>query len=90
MLEKGWDPRPPYDSLKKDLVDIYPTSSSFKVMLGNAGHHVNRFMKDSFKYEKEQWAKSHKPPTFKVGDLILISPLNCNNMKGQRNLEVPL
>ncbi|MBW0583951.1 hypothetical protein O181_123666 [Austropuccinia psidii MF-1] len=22
MLEKGWNPRPPYDTLKKDLVDI--------------------------------------------------------------------
>ncbi|MBW0541081.1 hypothetical protein O181_080796 [Austropuccinia psidii MF-1] len=30
MLEKGWNPRLPYDTLKKDLVDIQPTESSFK------------------------------------------------------------
>ncbi|MBW0480095.1 hypothetical protein O181_019810 [Austropuccinia psidii MF-1] len=30
MLEKGWNPRIPYDTLKKDLVDIHPTASSFK------------------------------------------------------------
>ncbi|MBW0543906.1 hypothetical protein O181_083621 [Austropuccinia psidii MF-1] len=33
MLEKGWNPRLPYDTLKKDLVDINPTESSFKLML---------------------------------------------------------
>ncbi|MBW0591847.1 hypothetical protein O181_131562 [Austropuccinia psidii MF-1] len=29
-LEKGWNARLPYDTLKKDLVDIHPTASSFK------------------------------------------------------------
>ncbi|MBW0579884.1 hypothetical protein O181_119599 [Austropuccinia psidii MF-1] len=29
MLEKGWNPKLPVDTLKKDLVDIHPTSSSF-------------------------------------------------------------
>ncbi|MBW0551705.1 hypothetical protein O181_091420 [Austropuccinia psidii MF-1] len=29
MLEKGWNPRLPYENLKKDLVDIHPTESSF-------------------------------------------------------------
>ncbi|MBW0536870.1 hypothetical protein O181_076585 [Austropuccinia psidii MF-1] len=33
MLKKGWNPRLPYDPLKKDLVDIHPTASSFKIML---------------------------------------------------------
>ncbi|MBW0559018.1 hypothetical protein O181_098733 [Austropuccinia psidii MF-1] len=33
MLEKGWNPRLPYDTLKKDLVDIHPTSSSFNSRL---------------------------------------------------------
>ncbi|MBW0586284.1 hypothetical protein O181_125999 [Austropuccinia psidii MF-1] len=42
MLEKGWNPRLPYDTLKKDLVDIHPTASSFKIMLDKARHHANR------------------------------------------------
>ncbi|MBW0528996.1 hypothetical protein O181_068711 [Austropuccinia psidii MF-1] len=33
MLEKCWNPRIPYDTLKKNLVDIHPTASSFKLML---------------------------------------------------------
>ncbi|MBW0562932.1 hypothetical protein O181_102647 [Austropuccinia psidii MF-1] len=43
-LEKGWNPRLPYDTLKKDLVDIHTTASSFKLMLEKARHHPNRFM----------------------------------------------
>ncbi|MBW0562286.1 hypothetical protein O181_102001 [Austropuccinia psidii MF-1] len=75
MLEKGWNPRLPYDTLKKDLVDIHPTASSFNIMLDKARHHANRCMQDSFKYAKEKWDKSHKPPYFKIGDLVLVSTL---------------
>ncbi|MBW0500902.1 hypothetical protein O181_040617 [Austropuccinia psidii MF-1] len=31
MLEKGWKSELRVDTLKKDLVDIHPTSSSFKL-----------------------------------------------------------
>ncbi|MBW0496780.1 hypothetical protein O181_036495 [Austropuccinia psidii MF-1] len=44
MLEKGWNLRHPYETLKQDLVDIHPTVSSFKIMLDKARHHANRFM----------------------------------------------
>ncbi|MBW0542440.1 hypothetical protein O181_082155 [Austropuccinia psidii MF-1] len=72
MLEKGWNQRIPYDTLKKNLVDIHPTESSFKMMLDMARNNANRCMKDSFKYAKERWDRSHKPPSFKVGDLALV------------------
>ncbi|MBW0567504.1 hypothetical protein O181_107219 [Austropuccinia psidii MF-1] len=42
MLEKGQNPRLPYDTLKKDLVDIQSTASSCKLMLDKARHHANR------------------------------------------------
>ncbi|MBW0528390.1 hypothetical protein O181_068105 [Austropuccinia psidii MF-1] len=87
MLEKGWNTRLPYDILKKDLVDIHPTESSLKMIPDNARHHVNRFMQDSFKYSKERWDKSHKPPHFKVGNLVLVSMLNFNNIKGPKKLK---
>ncbi|MBW0576762.1 hypothetical protein O181_116477 [Austropuccinia psidii MF-1] len=87
MLEKGWNPRLPYDTLKKDLVDIHPTASSFKIMLDKERHHANRCMQDSFKYAKERWDKSHKPPDFKIGDLVLVSTLNFNNIKGPNKLK---
>ncbi|MBW0545696.1 hypothetical protein O181_085411 [Austropuccinia psidii MF-1] len=87
MLEKGWNQRLPYDTLKKNLVDIHPTASSFKMILDKARHHANRCMQDSFKYAKERRDKSHKPPDFKIGDLVLVSTLNFNNIKGPKKLK---
>ncbi|MBW0557430.1 hypothetical protein O181_097145 [Austropuccinia psidii MF-1] len=72
ILEKGWNPRLPYDTLKKDLVDIHPTESSFNLNLDKERHHTNICMQDSFMYGKERWDKSHKPPDIKIGDLVLV------------------
>ncbi|MBW0538289.1 hypothetical protein O181_078004 [Austropuccinia psidii MF-1] len=56
-------------------------------MIDKARHHSNRCMQDSFKYAKERWDKSHKPPDFKTGDLNLVSTLNFNNIKGPKKLK---
>ncbi|MBW0566750.1 hypothetical protein O181_106465 [Austropuccinia psidii MF-1] len=87
ILEKGCNPRLPYETLRKDSVNIHPIASSFKIMLDKARHHANRFMQDSFKYAKEVWDESHKPTDFKIGDLILVSTLNFNNIKGPKKLK---
>ncbi|MBW0559891.1 hypothetical protein O181_099606 [Austropuccinia psidii MF-1] len=52
MLEKDWNPRLHYATLKKALVDIYPTASSFKLILYKAIHHANKCIQDSFNYVK--------------------------------------
>ncbi|MBW0570387.1 hypothetical protein O181_110102 [Austropuccinia psidii MF-1] len=70
LLEKGLNPRLPYETLKKDLVDIHPTASSFKLILDKARHHANRCMQYSFKYSKERCDKSHKPLDLKIADLV--------------------
>ncbi|MBW0506042.1 hypothetical protein O181_045757 [Austropuccinia psidii MF-1] len=49
MLEKCCNPRLPYDTLKKDLVDIHPTASNFKLILDKARTHANRYMQYYFK-----------------------------------------
>ncbi|MBW0572654.1 hypothetical protein O181_112369 [Austropuccinia psidii MF-1] len=90
MLEKDWNPRLPYDTLKKDLVDIHPTTSSFKIILDKTRHHANRCMPDSFKYAKERWDKIHKPPYFKRGDFVLVSTLHFSNIRGPKKLKIPL
>ncbi|MBW0534106.1 hypothetical protein O181_073821 [Austropuccinia psidii MF-1] len=87
MLAKGWNPRLHYDTLKNDLVDIHPTASSFKFILDKARHHANRCMQDFLKYAKERWDKTHKPPNFKIGDLVLVSTLKFNNIKGAKKLK---
>ncbi|MBW0532146.1 hypothetical protein O181_071861 [Austropuccinia psidii MF-1] len=72
MLEKGWNPRLPSDTLKKDLVDIHPTAGSFKIILDKAIHHANRCMQDYFKYAKEILDKIHNTPELKIGNLVLV------------------
>ncbi|MBW0528520.1 hypothetical protein O181_068235 [Austropuccinia psidii MF-1] len=44
-------------------------------------------MQDSFSYAKERWDKIHKPPNFKIGDLVLVSTLSFNNIKGPKKLK---
>ncbi|MBW0528815.1 hypothetical protein O181_068530 [Austropuccinia psidii MF-1] len=44
-------------------------------------------MQDSFKYAKERWDKSHKLPDFKIGDLVLVSTLNFNNIKVPKKMK---
>ncbi|MBW0507052.1 hypothetical protein O181_046767 [Austropuccinia psidii MF-1] len=87
MLEKGWNPRLPEDTLRKNLVDIYPTASSFKVILDKLKHHEKPRINDAFDYAKQKGDKSHKVPDFKVGDLVLVSTLNFNNIKGPKRLK---
>ncbi|MBW0519366.1 hypothetical protein O181_059081 [Austropuccinia psidii MF-1] len=87
MLEKGWNLKLPLDTLKKYLVDIHPTASSFKLLLDKVRHHANQSINDIFEYAKKKWDKNHKTPEFKVGDLILVSTLNFNNIKGPNKLK---
>ncbi|MBW0583478.1 hypothetical protein O181_123193 [Austropuccinia psidii MF-1] len=86
ILEKGWNPKLTQDSLRKYLVELHPTASSFKQMLHKARKHAVKLMEDSFAYAKDKWDKSHGTPDFKVGDLVLVSTTNFNNIKGCKKL----
>ncbi|MBW0553897.1 hypothetical protein O181_093612 [Austropuccinia psidii MF-1] len=87
MLEKGWNTRFLYDTLKKELVGIHPTAISFKIMLDKARQYSNSCIQDSSKYAKERWDKIHMPPDFKVGDLVLVETLNFHSIKGPNKLK---
>ncbi|MBW0504209.1 hypothetical protein O181_043924 [Austropuccinia psidii MF-1] len=87
ILEKEWNPKLTQDSLRKDLVEIHPTGSGFKGMLDKTTKHALRCMEDSFAYAKDKWDKSHATPDFKVGDLILVSTTNFNNIRGCKKLK---
>ncbi|MBW0532344.1 hypothetical protein O181_072059 [Austropuccinia psidii MF-1] len=87
MLEKGWNPKLPVETLKKVLFDIYPTESRFKFLLDKVRHHENQIITEELEYAKQKWDKSHKTPEFKVGDLILLSTLSFNNIKLQNKLK---
>ncbi|MBW0575516.1 hypothetical protein O181_115231 [Austropuccinia psidii MF-1] len=87
LLEKGWNPKLPQDFLRTDLIEIHPTSSSFNGMLDKPRKHAVRCMEDSFAYAKDKWDKLHETPDFKVGDLVLVSTTNFNNIKGCKKLK---
>ncbi|MBW0507017.1 hypothetical protein O181_046732 [Austropuccinia psidii MF-1] len=84
ILEKGWTPKLPVDTLKKDSAFIHPTASSYKLLLDKLRHHEKQRINDAFEYVKQKWDESHKNPEFKVGDLILVSTLRFNNIKGPK------
>ncbi|MBW0540499.1 hypothetical protein O181_080214 [Austropuccinia psidii MF-1] len=44
-------------------------------------------MEDSFAYAKNKWEKSHATPDLKVGNLVLVSTTNFNNIKGCKKLK---
>ncbi|MBW0545855.1 hypothetical protein O181_085570 [Austropuccinia psidii MF-1] len=44
-------------------------------------------MQYSYKYAKERWDKIHKPPDFKIKDLVLVSTLNFKSIKGPKKLK---
>ncbi|MBW0586762.1 hypothetical protein O181_126477 [Austropuccinia psidii MF-1] len=87
ILEKGWNPKLPQDSLRKDLIEIHPTATSFEGILEKTRNHAMRCMEDSFAYSKEKWDKSHAIPDFKLWDLVLVSNTNFNNIKGCKKLK---
>ncbi|MBW0514850.1 hypothetical protein O181_054565 [Austropuccinia psidii MF-1] len=87
MLEKGWNQRLPADTLRKDLIEIHPASSSFKIMLDKVKNHAKQSVNDTFDYAKQKWDKSHKVPDFKVGDLVLVSTFNFDNIKVPKKLK---
>ncbi|MBW0506982.1 hypothetical protein O181_046697 [Austropuccinia psidii MF-1] len=65
MLEKGWNPKLPVDTLKKDLVDIHLNDSIFKIFLDKVRHHENQSMTDAFEYAKKSGIKVIKPQILK-------------------------
>ncbi|MBW0571977.1 hypothetical protein O181_111692 [Austropuccinia psidii MF-1] len=87
MLEKGWNTRLPAYTLREDLINIQPTASSFKIILDKVKHHAKQSMNDAFDYAKQKWDNSQKVPDFKVGDLVIDSTLNFNNIKGPKKLK---
>ncbi|MBW0468710.1 hypothetical protein O181_008425 [Austropuccinia psidii MF-1] len=62
MLEKGWNSSLPADTLRKDLLEIHPTDSSFKIMLAKVKHNAKQIFTYAFEYAKQKWDKIHKLP----------------------------
>ena len=87
VVERGYCPRLPKDSFKSRNVDIHPTSLSFASMLKKARDHASSCIQEAVEYKKTRWDKTHKEPDFEIGDQVLISTVNFNNLQGPQKLQ---
>ncbi|MBW0494679.1 hypothetical protein O181_034394 [Austropuccinia psidii MF-1] len=75
-------------ALANSLDDIWKTSYDIgRFHLLDVRNHANRSRNDACEDAKQKWDKSHKNPEFNVGDLILVSTLSFENIKGQKKLK---
>ena len=56
-------------------------------MLDKARDHAKRCVEDAEAYNKKRWDKTHKEAEFKIGDLVLVSTTNFNNIKGPKKMK---
>ncbi|MBW0541167.1 hypothetical protein O181_080882 [Austropuccinia psidii MF-1] len=75
ILEKGWNPRLPQDSLRKKLIEIHPTASIFKGMLDKARKNSALNGETSVEVELSE-EPSNNHPTFPVS---LIKPCKSSD-----------
>jgi hypothetical protein len=85
-VERGFCPRLPRDKFRSRDVDIHPTSLSFANMLNKAREYATQCVRESVEYNKERWDKTHREPEFSVGEQVLLSTVNFNNIQGPKKL----
>jgi hypothetical protein len=85
-LEKGWIPYMPRDAVLSKTISLYPTAECFRQMMMEADEKALDCIRKAVEYNMERWDKSHKEHDIVVGNLVLISTLNFNNLKGNRKL----
>jgi hypothetical protein len=56
-------------------------------MLDVTQNHAKKCVEEAVEYNKNRWDKSHKQPDFKIGDKVLLSTVNFNNIGGNKNLK---
>ncbi|MBW0469629.1 hypothetical protein O181_009344 [Austropuccinia psidii MF-1] len=86
LVEKGWNPLLSVNHLKKNLLNIHPTSRDFHDMWKRDCDTAAKCIAEAKEYNKQRWDKSHMEPDFKEGDQVLVSTLNFNNLKGPKNM----
>ncbi|MBW0476624.1 hypothetical protein O181_016339 [Austropuccinia psidii MF-1] len=67
LVEKGWNPLFPVDHLKKNLLNIHPTSKDFHDMWERACDIAARCIAEEKEYNKQRWDKLQWNLTLKKG-----------------------
>ncbi|KAI7936677.1 hypothetical protein MJO28_015576 [Puccinia striiformis f. sp. tritici] len=86
-LEKGWIPHMPRDMLLSKAVTLHPSAERFQHMMLSAKKHASRCIDEAVAYNKDRWDKSHRDHSIQVGDRVLISTVNFQNLGGNRKLK---
>ncbi|MBW0537334.1 hypothetical protein O181_077049 [Austropuccinia psidii MF-1] len=76
------------DGFTRDWFTLIPALElAYKTSIHASTGKTPAIINYAFEYAKYKWDKSHKTPEFKVGDLILVSTLNFNNIKRPKKLK---
>ncbi|MBW0542940.1 hypothetical protein O181_082655 [Austropuccinia psidii MF-1] len=86
VVEKGWNPLLPVNSLKKNPLTIHSIAKGFHEMWKRACDTAARCIAEDKEYNNQRWEKSHMEPEFKEGDQVLVSTLNFHNLKGPKKI----
>ncbi|KNE98428.1 hypothetical protein PSTG_08342 [Puccinia striiformis f. sp. tritici PST-78] len=86
-LEKGWIPHMPKDLLLSKAVTLHPSAERFQLMMSSAEHHASKCVQEAVTYNKERWDKSHRAHNIQVGDRVLVSTVNFQNLGGNKKLK---
>ncbi|KAI7956963.1 hypothetical protein MJO28_004058 [Puccinia striiformis f. sp. tritici] len=86
-LEKGWIPHMPKDLLLSKAVTLHPSAARFQLMMSSAENHAIKCVQEAVAYNKERWDKSHRGHNIQVGDRVLVSTVNFQNLGGNKKLK---
>ena len=86
-VERGWIPHLPRNTINDHLPSLHPTALDFKKMLDMAHTHAEQCVQEAVEYNRNRWDKSHREPEFKIGDKVLLSTVNFNNLGGNKKLK---
>lgn len=86
-LERGWVPHMPRDLLLSKAVTLHPSAERFQKMVLSAEKHASQCIQDSVAYNKERWDRSHRDHDIAIGDWVLVSTVNFQNLGGNRKLK---
>jgi hypothetical protein len=86
-LEKGWIPHMPHDLLLSKVVTLHPLAERFQEIMLSAEQRASQCIEEAVAYNKECWDRSHKDHDIKVGDRVLVSTVNFQNLGGNKKLK---
>ncbi|MBW0497844.1 hypothetical protein O181_037559 [Austropuccinia psidii MF-1] len=87
MEEKGWNPRLPADTLRKDLIELHPTASRFKIMLDKVKNHGKQ-MEDKHPTLPVSLIKPYQPTDKDLSPLRNPTPLTVTPVEQSEDRKI--